>query len=240
MGRRPPRYVFHGADAGLEDVLPGVKVHVLGPPTLEQSDRIERYASRSPDEYWLRLKNAALRLAGGGPPPFAREAGLSKEAAPAQTRWLIHRLRRLRSQQALELVRRLDGVLNNTSVVLLLEVGPLKLLFPGDAQLENWAYALEQPGTAELLAGVDFYKVGHHGSLNATPRKLVWENFQKRGHGLSCALSTLPDVHGGKNGRPTEVPRGPLVSALQADSALTRTDALPQEPGVFAEISLAV
>ena len=32
----------------------------------------------------------------------------------------------------------------------------------------------------KLLADVDFYKVGHHGSLNATPRKLLWEAFTKR------------------------------------------------------------
>jgi hypothetical protein len=33
--------------------------------------------------------------------------------------------------------------MNNTSVILFFEVGSKKLLFPGDAQIENWSYALE-------------------------------------------------------------------------------------------------
>jgi beta-lactamase superfamily II metal-dependent hydrolase len=41
-------------------------------------------------------------------------------------------------------VTMLDKVMNNTSVILVFEVGNKKLLFPGDAQLENWLFALEQ------------------------------------------------------------------------------------------------
>ena len=74
--------------------------------------------------------------------------------------------------------------MNNTSLILLFEVNGKKLLFPGDAQLENWSYALTEAQDTKkvraMLADVDFYKVGHHGSLNATPRKLLWEAFKKR------------------------------------------------------------
>ena len=42
----------------------------------------------------------------------------------------------------LGIVRTLDQAMNNTSVILLFEVGNKKLLFPGDAQIENWSYAL--------------------------------------------------------------------------------------------------
>jgi hypothetical protein len=34
MGRRKARYLHCGAPTGLESLLPGVKVHVLGPPTI--------------------------------------------------------------------------------------------------------------------------------------------------------------------------------------------------------------
>jgi hypothetical protein len=58
-----------------------------------------------------------------------------------------------------------------------------KLLFPGDAQIENWAYALSEPtdlhGMKKLLADVDLYKVGNHGSRNATPRTL-WDGFKHK------------------------------------------------------------
>ena len=36
----------------------------------------------------------------------------------------------------------MDKVLNNTSLILLFHIGETTLLFPGDAQIENWSYAL--------------------------------------------------------------------------------------------------
>ena len=51
-------YVFHGCDLDLSDILPGVKVHVLGPPTLNQSASIKAYAKRS-DDYWFRASGLA-------------------------------------------------------------------------------------------------------------------------------------------------------------------------------------
>ena len=82
--------------------------------------------------------------------------------------------------------------MNNTSVILLFEVGA-RPLFPGDAQVENWSYALEDApdheATRALLADVDLYKVGHHGSLNATPKKLLWEGFRKRGSGKRLKIA---------------------------------------------------
>jgi metal-dependent hydrolase (beta-lactamase superfamily II) len=35
-------YVFFGSDSGLKEILPGVSVRVLGPPTLKQSDEIRK------------------------------------------------------------------------------------------------------------------------------------------------------------------------------------------------------
>jgi hypothetical protein len=136
----------------------------------------------------------------------------------------------MRGHQLLEIVRALDAQMNNTSVILLFEVFGKKLLFPGDAQLENWSYALEDAPDAaevrELLADVDVYKVGHHGSLNATPRTLLWEAFRKReGKALHTLLSTLPGKHG-HTSRNTEVPRRTLLEALEEDSQLLNTNTL--------------
>jgi beta-lactamase superfamily II metal-dependent hydrolase len=75
---------------------------------------------------------------------------------------------------------KLDGTLNNQSLVILFTVNKRKLLFVGDAQWGNWAYWLygksvtgKDPGiqatAKEILESVDFYKVGHHGSTNANP-----------------------------------------------------------------------
>ena len=124
--------------------------------------------------------------------------------------------------------------MNNTSLILLFEVFGKKLLFPGDAQLENWSYALEDaPDAAKtraLLADVDVYKVGHHGSLNATPKTLLWEDFKHRNKSgaqrLVTLLSTMPGKHG-KVANKTEVPRRPLLAALKAETALSNTVDLP-------------
>ncbi|MGH7713970.1 MAG: hypothetical protein ACREOG_22005, partial [Gemmatimonadaceae bacterium] len=173
-------------------------------------------------------------------PLFERRDACALEEQPAYARWLIERLRSLRGRQLLELVRSLDGVLNNTSVILLFEIGNKKLLFPGDAQLENWTFALEQAGVAENLKDVDFYKVGHHGSLNATPKSMLWEKFTRRGHGLKTAVSTLQGVHGGEHGKPTEVPRTTLVTALENDSTFITTEDLQQKAGVFSTVTINV
>ena len=64
----------------------------------------------------------------------------------------------------------LDQAVNNTSVVAAFLYRGQCLLFAGDAQYGNWKFWLEGEGAGELLARVNFYKVSHHGSLNATPK----------------------------------------------------------------------
>ena len=181
-----------------------------------------------------------MRLANGGPAAAGYAGAATLADAPPYARWLIGRLRSLRGRQLLELVRTLDRVLNNTSVILLFEVAGRKLLFPGDAQLENWTYALRQPGVQEKLASVDFYKVGHHGSLNATPKTLLWNNFTRRNAGLQTMVSTLEDVHGGEEGRPTEVPRETLVQALRDESEFHTTQTLERKAGTHHTVTISL
>ena len=47
-----PRYLCAGQPSGIEDVIPGVTAHVLGPPTVEQWRPIASQAADSP-EYWI-------------------------------------------------------------------------------------------------------------------------------------------------------------------------------------------
>jgi hypothetical protein len=220
-------WVRHGSNSGLGRLLPGVKVHVLGPPSLEQSERIRKQRSRDVDQFWHLLAGAPS-LRAQAPLAAGLRGGKRSRNIPPEARWFRDRLQRLRGAQVLEIVRQLDDQMNNTSLILLFEVGRKKLLFPGDAQIENWSYALEEAPdhkkTRKLLADVDFYKVGHHGSLNATPKKLLWEEFRKRGAGkrLKTMLSTMPGKHG-KARNDTEVPRRPLLKALEAESDLSNT-----------------
>lgn len=224
-------WAHHGSRSGLERHLPGVKIHVLGPPDLRQSDKIRKMRKRDPDQFWHLLAGGA---AGHAVNPLATGLGrrTKRRAArvPREARWFRDRLNRMRGEQLLEIVRTLDEQMNNTSLILLFEMFGKKLLFSGDAQIENWSWALEDAPDAKktraLLAGVDVYKVGHHGSLNATPKELLWKGFKKRaGKELRTVLSTLPGKHG-KARNKTEVPRKPLLDVLKAESTLFNTDDL--------------
>ena len=226
-------YVHHGSKSGLEKVLPGVKVHVLGPPTLDQTTTIKKQKSKDPDEFWHFQANA-MRLAdgvsGGKTVLFPKYVKSSGPNFPVDTRWLIYHARSMQGDQMLEIVRSIDTAMNNTSVILVFEVGQKKLLFPGDAQIENWEYALSQPTTKALLGNVNLYKVGHHGSLNATP-KTLWGMFKNRSTDanaptrLKSLMSTMEGKHGSVD-RGTEVPRSKLVSALKGETELFSTQEL--------------
>lgn len=227
-------YVHAGSGSGLEQVLPGVDVFVLGPPTLEQSAAIRRERPRNAAEFWqfrafwesqARSTTAAADL-------FPHAPRYTPDAAPANLRWFLGRARRIRFEQAQEFVRALDRELNNTSVILLFRIGDFSLLFPGDAQIENWSWSLGQSRYRELLRRVNVYKVGHHGSFNATPRSL-WNLFARRSRKedepgrLLSLLSTRSETHGSEGAR-TEVPRRTLVEALARESNLFCTQSLPK------------
>ena len=75
----------------------------------------------------------------------------------------------------------LEQSVNNTSLFFVLEIGGLRLLFPGDAQYGAWEHVRDNPEAMELIRNVDFYKMGHHGSHNATPMKFIEEQWVKPG-----------------------------------------------------------
>jgi hypothetical protein len=142
---------------------------------------------------------------------------------PGPVKWLTDRLGRQEVNSILRIVRVLDDVLNNTSVILLIDVPcagpePLRLLFGGDAQIENWEYALkfasDHEANLDLLRKVDVYKVGHHGSRNATPRTLfnLWKEPATKERPMTALMSTKFGVHGKTEA--TKVPRKTLVAAL--------------------------
>jgi hypothetical protein len=226
-------YVNCGSVSGLEAVLPGVRVHVLGPPTLVQTDAIRKERSRDPQEFWQFCAYWGFQAGAGaalaGARVFPKAAVYSQEKMPPRTRWFVSRAQKIRASELLQIVRDLDTAMNNTSVILLFEIGGMKLLFPGDAQIENWSYALQQPQFQDLLKDVQVYKVGHHGSLNATPRSL-WALFarkrEQKGPGrLQTVLSTKPGKHGSVQSN-TEVPRRTLVAELEKKSDLFSTQDL--------------
>ena len=227
---RKRHYVHFGSRSGLESVLPGVRVDVLGPPTVEQSKDVLKERRTDQKEFWM-LAAAATRMSTSASRPlFPGEKLVTGAAAPRPARWFIRRVRAIHAQQLLELVRIVDDAINNTSVILLFTIGRTRLLFPGDAQIENWQYALKLSARSKeilkKLATVDLYKVGHHGSRNATP-KTLWRAFKNRRKGLRALMSTKSGKFPGRPGSGTEVPRETLKRALKAETQLTNTQDLP-------------
>ncbi|HEX8735035.1 MAG TPA: hypothetical protein VF721_06930 [Pyrinomonadaceae bacterium] len=227
-------FVAFGDRIGLSQVLPGVKVRILGPPTLKQHHEIIKQRSRDDEEFWM-FHSMAKNFWGmqaltadlvedlnerenDMPDRLFPKAKVYQNFAPSETRWFIRQVRTLRADQLLGLVRILDKALNNTSVILLFEIGDKKLLFPGDAQIENWEYALSKPEIRKLLRETTLYKVGHHGSRNATP-KTLWNDFKnrstddKKDDRLKTVVSTMPGKHG--HTEQTAVPRRTLVNELE-------------------------
>ena len=210
----------------------GVKFHILGPPTVEQSEKVKRQTAKHKDEYWhlanyWNIIETAYQQDSPKNIPFSKKHRESRK--PAYAKWLIEKMRDPTAGELLRISRVMDRAINNTSIILLIEVGGKKLLFPGDAQIESWDYVLNGPHAKrnqKLLAGVSVYKVGHHASLNGTPRTL-WNLFNERKDvskqgELTCLLSSRIGIHGKKQ-RGTEVPRSKLLQAIKHGSSLVST-----------------
>jgi hypothetical protein len=226
-------YVHYGTKSGLESILPGVKTHVLGPPTLKESKDILKERSQDAAEFWQFQALAGQHIISGRGILFPQSRSVRGDQIPPNARWLVRRLQSVHGEQLLGLVRALDQAMNNTSVILLFEIGKQKLLFPGDAQIENWSYALksakDRAATRRLLKEVSLYKVGHHGSRNATPKSL-WSLFANRSkkqspQRLQTVVSTMAGKHGHSDSG-TEVPRATLVNALKSESTYFTTQDL--------------
>jgi hypothetical protein len=239
------RYLSAGEDPGTKDALPGVKITVLGPPLPDAWPAIRRQRADD-EEYWFRMREtlpAALTPTDGAVLDGA--AGVPDAAATPSVpigpeAWLVDKLRREGLHSTLRVVLTLDKALNNTSLILLIEAAGRRLLFPGDAQIENWSYSLSGPGSSDALraklSALDMYKVGHHGSRNATPKLGLVPLWQVPGAPVVpvAYLSTLE----GQYDEAYPVPSVPLVNELlKHPLRLVRSDELP-DGQVFSDLEL--
>lgn len=254
-------YVKFGDKLDVSEILPGVKIRVLGPPDLGQHAQIRSQKSKDDNEFWM-LQGAVhdfwkLQAASGelikdfttGSSRLFPDADIFQDFLPSHNRWFVRQLRSLRGEQLLGLVRILDRAMNNTSVILMFEFGGKKLLFPGDAQIENWEYALNDEEIVELLKDVCVYKVGHHGSRNATP-KTLWGRFERKKEAdqdneqdadkngrLTAINSTMKGKHGHSENN-TEVPRTSLVDELTKRSDYRTTEEAAKANKLYIEVEI--
>jgi beta-lactamase superfamily II metal-dependent hydrolase len=211
------------------DVLPGVKVHILGP---SRKRDVIRDMNPPKGESFLRLAGALNSQTGLPPAPFSSES-VQTEYTGAGTLAGddLQEIQRAGSLSDLAVAVALDKAVNGTSLMLMLEVSGTFLLFPGDAQWGTWSAAMEDPEWKEMLGRVAFYKIGHHGSHNATPKDFVEKMIPD---GICAMASTLtrqiwPDI-----------PRGPLLDGLVAKNASIARSDQPNKAGASFRVDQGV
>lgn len=210
-------------------VLPGVKIHVLGPSRKEEVIRdMDPEKSESYLQFLLtRAQPGEQRLR-----PFRSEWSMSVAAHQRAydhlkfSNHLRKQFAEVGSGTEFDLVTKLEKSVNGTSLLLMFVMGNAHLLFPGDAQWGTWKAALDDVEWRELLSKTAFYKVGHHGSHNATPQSFVKKHLSKSFYGM---VSTRDTKKWG------DIPRLPLLDALRKKSnRVVRSDKIdvPDPAGI--------
>ena len=171
---RPPRRFLAARDTYIPEECPGLTVHVLGPS--KDRDVVRDMDPPAGQSYLRYLATAAAAEPGSSQRrPFARHFTIAPadyeggKAGPVAPDEIKRTARTVMRDDDLAAAVSLDKAINGTSLMLMFEFGSAFLLFPGDAQWGTWNAALRDDISRELIARTTFYKVGHHGSHNATP-----------------------------------------------------------------------
>lgn len=160
-------------------VLPGVRVHILGP---SKNESVIRDLEPPPSETFAHV-DPPTSLAEAVGLPFDEGWAKSREDFTSQAGFehlevsgqIVGTIRELAADDILAAAASIESSINGTSLMLMIEVGGLFLFFPGDAQWGTWEMVLKDPRSRSLLQRAVFYKIGHHGSHNATPRTFIRE-----------------------------------------------------------------
>jgi hypothetical protein len=158
---------------------------------------------------------AATPAKGDAPPDFLRLADFA-------------RLRRQLRTGGLDLLAAVNKSRNNTSIVSRWQWEGVTLLLTGDAELESWAVIRNNGAdfTSTLL------KIGHHGSIDASPTWGFERVFPTRRNSNAVVLSTNPLIFPTGN----EVPKKEVVDGWESRmfyaSRFRRTDNVPRGDAV--------
>jgi beta-lactamase superfamily II metal-dependent hydrolase len=210
--------------------LAGLSVQILGPP---QDQQFLAEMDPPAGQRYLQL-DGNTAVPANAIAPFSSNWQIAPDVVPAEWPSLsaddLAKLQGRANAPLDGLAFALDQVLNNTSLVTLFVYQGQHLLFAGDAQYGNWKFWLDQQNSSAILSQITFYKVAHHGSMNATPKGAL-ENM--RAGSFAAMIST-------QNTPWPSIPRLPLVEALEDKTAhkVVRSDSIPV-PGAPAGPALA-
>jgi len=217
LGNPDRRFLAAGTESPIEQpACPGLTVHILGPS--RDPDVIRDMDPPSGQSYLRFLgtapgaRSAEARVANHG--PFARHFTLPAADHEASGYGIYvdadmkdAAVGAMRADDFAAAVS-LDKAVNGTSLMLLFEFRGAFLLFPGDAQWGTWNAVMRDPASRDLLARTTYYKVGHHGSHNATPVEFLEEVLPSDSRMWGAAASVHPVKAW------PEIPRVPLLTKL--------------------------
>ena len=240
------RYYAAGDKAELPKELKELKATILGPPP----EKAKAFLALMDLKKGVGQYLDSMTDGDDGPSaiqPFANEWVVGADRYPQQDTIdyaaIMERVNNSQPDMLVTASSKIENFLNNQSLVVLFEFDEKRLLFAGDAQGGNWEYwlykteaPLKDPTDAgeiieaskELLQTIDFYKVGHHGSTNATPIPAIEAAMARPGthKGFVSMCSTEKGVYGNPD-KQTEVPRNLLMDELHKGSCLVRSDSIP-------------
>jgi beta-lactamase superfamily II metal-dependent hydrolase len=234
----PVDYYKAGDTATLPESLVaiGLTANILGPPGPDRLDLV-KMMDNSKYQYLLRDTSDT-----GAPPSINRVYRTNASEYPKEAFELFSEARIAKTVRAAQpdvaaaLAQQADKTLNNQSLIVCFTYNGKTMLFVGDAQWGNWDNFLFDgvvvsdntpllSASKAILQNLDFYKVGHHGSRNATPVPAV----TSMRDGVVAMCSTQPGAYGESPN--TQVPQQNLLDALDKKTAhrLARSDqvALP-------------
>jgi len=244
------RYYAADDDPELPPELTGLKATILGPPPKKARAFLSLLDLKKGVGQYLDSLDGDESSKGIQPFSYEWTAKLKKDYPAEDLRGFkikyqefTETVNNSRPDMLLAAAARIENFLNNQSLVVLFEFDGKRLLFAGDAQAGNWEYWLyktdepvKDPTKAgdlverskELLQTIDFYKVGHHGSTNATPIQAIEAAIARpqTGNGFVSMCSTEDGVYGNPD-KDTEVPRRVLMDVIDKGSLLVRSDAIP-------------
>jgi hypothetical protein len=178
--------VYHLADAGTALSFFAAATQVLEPMAEDENpqDVRDEFDRNQPFDGAYRRPLSVLRNLARGDQPvdatweffYRYYFGKTPDLIPGDQFW--RRIDATWFDSAAEFALQLDSATNNTSLVIAIELikSGKVLLFVGDAQVGNWLswqdlswkIGDKKVTATDLLRRTHFYKVGHHGSHNAT------------------------------------------------------------------------
>ncbi len=198
---------------------PGVRFHIMGPPRAEAT-----LGTMDPPkaETFRRLAAATLTKASGHTIVGAFGDVWVVETPPNDLFDVDDQktvIDMAATASLIGLSAAIDNAINNTSLVIMIEVGSAFLLFCADAQWGNWQTILAEKHWCDLIGRCTFLKVGHHASSNASPVTLIDKLLPD---GIPAMISVDPSAY------PPSVPYDGLLKAFAEHGYKVARSDVPQ------------